>query len=49
MSYFITFSVDTTTYPSVFDRIDMCEAIAGIMGVDDEAVEFYDEEMEESE
>ena len=49
MTYYITFSVKTTRYPSDFDREDMCEAVAGIMEVDSEDVEICDEEMEESE
>ena len=49
MSYFITFSVKTTRYPSDYDRDDMMAAIAGLMKVDEEDVEIVDEEMEESE
>lgn len=49
MTYFITFSVKTTRYPSDYDRDDMMSTIASLMEVDEEDVEIVDEEMEESE
>lgn len=49
MTYFITFSVKSTRYPSDFDRADMISAIAYQMGVDEEDVDICSEEMEESE
>ena len=49
MTYFITFSVETTRYPSDFDRVDMISAIAYQMGVDEEDVDIADEEMEVAE
>lgn len=49
MTYYITFSVKTTRYPSDFDREEMISTIAGLMEVDDDAVDIADEEMEDSE
>lgn len=49
MTYYITFSVKSTRYPSEYDIDDMIATIAGLMEVDEEDVEIVSEEMEDSE
>jgi len=47
MTYYITFAVESTRYPSDFDREDMIEAIANLMEVENDQVTIEDEEMRE--
>ena len=46
MKLALTFVVETSHYPSTFDEFDMIEAIANVMGVDEDTVEYGVDEVE---